>query len=156
MNGVPSSLSIREVAALRRWAEGRRVVEAGALLGFSAIHLAQVASTVVSVDRHEGYTAPTLRQFMSNLDRLAVRHLVRPVVGDALLELPSIQADLAFIDLTGTQQITLGAIRAANARLIAIHDLCRPRCGGVEAAIREAGLKVVEHVDSLAICERRQ
>lgn len=52
---VPTALSLREDACLRHYARGRRVTEAGALLGHSTIQLAQTARGVVSIDRHTGY-----------------------------------------------------------------------------------------------------
>lgn len=154
IHGVPTALSSREVRALQDLARGRKVVEAGALLGGSTIIMARVAREVVSIDRHEGYTAPTLRQFMSNMDRAGVSNVVRPVVGNAHELLDKHPAELAFIDLTGRLEDTLAALKAVRAPIVAVHDLCRSHCEGVEAAIRASGLHIVGHVDTLAICVR--
>lgn len=150
--GVPCALSGRERAALRRWCRNRRVVEAGALLGGSTIEIARAATSLVSIDRHEGYSAPTYRQFRSNLDRARVT--VRAVVGDAVVELPRFAADAAFIDLTGEYALTLAAIRATTAPLVLVHDLGRVRCRGVEQALLASHLHILEHIDTLAVCVR--
>jgi protein-L-isoaspartate O-methyltransferase len=78
---IPTALSLPEARELARLAEGRRVVEAGALLGFSTVVLARAAASVVSVDRHEGYDAPTLGKFLRNLDRFGVQGRVEVRVG---------------------------------------------------------------------------
>lgn len=153
ITGCPTAMSAPEARLLQRYADGRRVVEAGALLGYSTIRLAQVAARVVSIDRHEGYSAPTYRRFRSNIERAGVSRRVTPVVGDAVALLPQHAADLAFIDLTGQLALTAAAMKAAQARLVAVHDLGRAYCQ-VDEAIVAAGFRVVEAVDTLAVCER--
>ena len=151
----PSSLSVREAECLQRWAEGKLVVEAGALLGFSTIKLAQVASRVISIDRHLNYTLPTLKQFKGNLVRAGVRDKVTIVVECCLSALPRYPAEFGFIDLTGQQRLTQLALEACQAPIVGVHDLHRPYCEGVETAIRKAGFEVLEAVDTLAICRRK-
>jgi hypothetical protein len=69
---IQTALSNSECTLLRRIAAGRRVVEAGALLGFSTVLLASVAASVVSIDRHEDYGPSTWRPYRSNLVRFTV------------------------------------------------------------------------------------
>lgn len=151
---IPCALSARERAALRRWTQHKIVAEAGALLGGSTVELARAARHVISIDRHEGYTLPTYRQFRANLDRYGAYN-VTPIQGDALSILPSVEAEVAFIDLTGSYNVTLAALQATTAPLALVHDLGRPRCGGVEQAIRDVGGHVLEHVDTLAVVALR-
>ena len=150
----PTALSPREVACLQRWASGKLVVEAGALLGYSTIKLAEVATRVISIDRHKDYTIPTLTRFRSNLDRAGIRDKVEIVVECALSALPRYRADFGFIDLTGQCMLTQQALEACQAPIVGVHDFQRPHCEGVERAIRGAGFEVVEVIDTLAICRR--
>lgn len=152
---IPCALSPRERAVLQRWARWRRVVEAGALLGGSTVTLASVAAHVTSIDRHEGYSGPTLRPYLANLDRYGVRPRVRPLVGDATALLPSVEADVGFLDLTGTYAVTLAALRALRAPVALVHDVGRPHCHGVEAAILTVGGRPLAHVDTLVVVELR-
>lgn len=153
---IRTALSDGEARALARLADGRRVVEAGALLGASAVVLGSTAASVVSIDKHEGYGPSTLRAYRSNLDRYALRRNVRPIVGDVVDHLPLVPADVAFIDLTGEYALTRVALESTTARVIALHDLCRVHCDGVERAIKDTGLQIVEHIDSLAVCVRAE
>lgn len=153
MTYIPTALSKREDLALQRYAAGKRVVEAGALLGHSTIQLALTAAHVTSIDRHSGYQYrpnDTLRQFKRNLDVSGVAQKVTWVVGDFSL-LASYPADFAFIDLCGTFANSLAAIRAARAPLIGIHDYERQSCKGVALAVQASGRKVIERIDSLVI-----
>lgn len=155
---IPTALSAREDATLRRYAAGRRVAEAGALLGHSTIQLASTARGVVSIDRHTGYDRlpnNTLRSFLRNLDVAGASRRVLPVVGDAQ-ELRAYPADFVFIDLCGTHDGTLAALRAAQAPLIGVHDYQRQSCPGVATAVEASGYRVIERVDSLVILERAQ
>lgn len=154
MTSVPTSMSDRETRLLQFYARDRRVVEAGALLGYSTIQLASVARSVVSIDKHAGYTAPTYRQFRSNLERFGVAHKGTPIVGDALDHLPGHTGDLGFLDLTGHRGLTRAALQACRAPLVAIHDFDRAHCPGVAQAIRDLQLRVVEQVDTLVIVEK--
>lgn len=151
---VPTAISQREADCLARHARDKRVVEAGALLGASTITLARTAVHVVSIDRHMGYTGDTWAAYLSNLDRAGVRLRVTAIRGEAIAQLPKHDADMAFIDLTGEYGLTLSAINATTAPLIAIHDYQRVRCEGVARAIKTAGLRLVEVVDSLAVAIR--
>lgn len=154
MTDCPSALSARETRLLQHYAHQRRVVEAGALLGYSTIMLARVAARVVSIDKHEGYTTPTLRRYMTNLERASVLPRVTPIVGDAIELLPRHAADLAFIDLTGERELTLAALLAVRAPIVGVHDVTRSRCRGVCDAIRIAGYSSLAHVDTLAILRK--
>lgn len=156
MTYIPTALSPREDALLRKYAANRRVTEAGALLGHSTVQLAQTADRVVSIDRHTGYQHwrnNTLRQFYRNLEVTGVSGRVQPVVADfAVMEL--FPADFVFIDLDGTFDTTLAALLLARAPLIGLHDYERHHCQGVERAVKASGLRVIERADSLVILER--
>lgn len=154
---IPTAVSVREGALLQKYAARGFVVETGALLGYSTIQLARTADRVISIDRHSGYTHwrnDTLRQFQRNLDVCGVSQRVTPVVGDFSL-MAGYAADFAFIDLDGQYTTTLQAIRLARAPYIGIHDYGRTSCRGVERAVHDSGLEVVERVDSLVILRGR-
>lgn len=156
MTYIPTALSSREDQALRRYAMGRVVVEAGALLGHSTIQLARTAKRVTSIDRHSGYTYwpnDTLRSFNRNMEVAGVANRVQSIVGDFSL-LAHFPAHFAFIDLCGTFANTLAAIRAARAPLIGIHDYERQSCSGVALAVAASGYAIVERVDSLVILRK--
>ena len=84
----------------------------------------------------------------------AVNAALDVVVGDAAEEARRFLADLAFLDLDGTEETTFRVLTAVRAPLVLAHDVCRQRCDGVERAIRRAGFRVVESVGTLALCER--
>lgn len=148
---IPTALSPRECALMRRVATGQRVVEAGALLGASTILLAKVASKLTSIDRHEGYSGPTLRPFLHHLHHFGVAGNVDVRVGEAALHLPTVAADVAFIDLTGTLDVTLQAMWATTASILMIHDTQRQHCDGVAKAIALAGGRAIAQADTLSV-----
>jgi hypothetical protein len=153
---IPTALSMREVGVLQSYARGREVVEAGALLGFSTVHMAKVAKRVVSIDRHTGYDRlpnDTYRAFRRNLEVYNVQARVLPVVGDCSL-LAEHDGDFGFIDLDGTCSTTLRAIGQCRCPFIGVHDYARQNCRGVADAVELAGLRVRERTDSLIILER--
>lgn len=156
---IRTAMSTYESARLQRWAAGRSVVECGSLLGYSTVLMAQVARSVVSIDRHDGYPSlglpnDTLRLMLGNLHRYNVASKVTVVVGEhrQVAEWPS---DLAFIDLDGTSGTTLDAVRRAQAPFVAIHDYGRHACRGVAhavAALVAAGShRVIERADTLVV-----
>lgn len=151
---IPTTLSPREVRLLTRVTESRRVVEAGALLGFSTIATACKASHVVSIDRHEGYSGSTWHPFLSNLHRFGVRDKVTPVKGDIKDVLPLYHGDIGVLDLTGTFEDTLQALALFQVPYLLIHDFQRVKCEGVERAIKAARLNIEEVVDTYAFCSR--
>lgn len=153
---VKSCMSDAETRALQLLVDGRRSVEAGALLGYSALAMAKTASRVVSVDRHHGYGPSTFRPYMSNLIRFGDMNRIRPVVGDALELLPEVEADVAFIDLTGQEDLTARALSALHpsVRAVAVHDFGRSSCRGVERALARSPWYIVNVVDTLAIARK--
>lgn len=151
MKQIPTAMSAREAQALQRFARGQRVVECGALLGYSTLVLADVATSVVSVDRHSGYGPSTLRAFRSNIEGVPN---ITSVVGDARDVLPHLCAERYFIDLDGTYETTRAMIDAIRGdAMIAVHDFARSHCAGVERAIRDC--EVLEVIDTLAILRKR-
>lgn len=151
MINIPTSISPRELDVMLRLARGKRVVEFGALLGFSTISMAKVASKVISIDKHEHYGPSTLNQFGSNLDAFGVKGKVEVRIVDVEAS-DHVFGDVGFIDLNGTLKTTLQAIEKCRCPVIMIHDLNRTGCAGVEEAIKKAGLHICKHVDSLAVC----
>jgi hypothetical protein len=149
---IPTSLSAREANCLHRWAHNKRVIEVGALLGYSTIQLSGVAASVISIDRHEGYTGPTLKPYLFNIWQYG-RANVLPVVGDALTELPKFWGDFGFIDLTGQKELTSAALKAIRCPIVGIHDFTRTNCEGVAEAIK--GMDVLEVSDTLVIVRNK-
>lgn len=147
---IPTAISPREARFMQQIADDREVIEYGALLGFSTVVLARAAATLVSVDRHDGYSGETLRPYLSNLDRYGVRVTA---VQDDCLSWAGHKADVAFIDLTGQYQLTKDMLLHLASPLALIHDLDRPRCD-VDRAIKDAVWRPIGQVDTLVLCER--
>lgn len=157
---IPTALTARESAALSRMAQGLNVVEAGSLLGYSTVVMAQRARHVVAIDPHDGYPfsapRPTLPAFLHNLKRHGVRSRVTPIVSAADRVLRRLAADAVFLDLTGaydvTHRLTRDALRIAP--VVAVHDYARGGCHGateaVDYLVRRHRL-TVERVDTLVI-----
>lgn len=152
--GCPTALSWAETLLLQRWSRNRKVVEFGALLGHSTINIAEVATSVISVDLHTGYSGDTFRRFRSNIERAGLSHRVIPLIADVWKMRLPIKADIGFIDLTGTFDLTLHAIRKINAPIIALHDIGRPFCRGAEKAMLQSGRKIIDSVDTLVVLGR--
>ena len=152
----PTALSEPEVRLLQEFARDRRVIEAGALLGYSTIKLAQVAAHVTSIDRHEGYSGLTLKRFMQNIERSGFRHKILPLVGDCFDILPTLAGDFTFIDLTGTYEDTMRALWSAPSSLMAVHDYHRVGCEGVALAVHECSwLRPIGRADTLLVMEHQ-
>ena len=145
---IPTALSAREVNSLQRWAHGKRVVEAGALLGYSTLRLSDVAKSVVSIDKREGYSGPTLAPYLHHVWNYGNANIL-PVQGDVLTELPHYRGDFGFIDLTGKFELTQAALAAIRCPIVGIHDFSRPKCEGVAQAIE--GMEALELTDTLVI-----
>ncbi len=119
-------LSAVEASTLRDLARDQRVLELGAYEGRSTVLMAQVATLVVSVDRHTGITddgPDTLPAFLGN-----VRHLpnVAVIVADITQMLPHLYGfDMVYIDSahdTDSAQRDATLAAAAGATIIAVHD----------------------------------
>lgn len=152
---INSAVSEPELRALLRLAEGKRVIECGALLGFSTIHLGATAGSLISIDRHKGYGPDTLNPFLSNITTHCVD--VEPLVGDCVDLLPQVVGDIAFLDLDGTLNLTRSALLALHksVSICAVHDLTRNSCHGVEEAILHThGWRLHEAVGTLGILVR--
>lgn len=155
MTAIPTAISTAESRALRTFSRGMRVIECGALLGYSTLLFAEQAASVVSIDRHEGYGPSTLAPYLSNI--AGHRDVIVPVVGDCRQLLPFLTADRYFLDLDGTYATTRAALTAIrdSRTPVAVHDFRRQSCAGVERAILDAGYDIDQVVDSLAIVVRR-
>jgi len=155
LDRIPTALSSAELRALRRFADGRLVIEAGALLGRSTLEMATTAAKIISIDRHKGYGPSTLRPFLSNIEDY--RHKVLPIVGDARLVIRNL-GELStryFIDLDGTYETTLAILGSIPGDCqVAVHDFERSNCRGVRVAIADGGWKVFNRVDTLAFVVR--
>jgi tRNA A58 N-methylase Trm61 len=151
---IRTGISRTETRALQAFSEGQRIVECGALLGYSTLAIAAVAAHVISIDRHEGYGPSTLAPFLSNID--GHRDRISPVVGDGRLVVPVLDADRYFLDLDGSFENTRAVLAAIPVgRPVAIHDCNRQSCGGVLQAIRAEGYEISHVVETLAIIRRR-
>lgn len=137
----------------------QRVVEAGALLGFSTLLIGDVAAHVTSIDLHEGYGPSTLGPYMSNIRNMGCGN-IRTVVGDFRNHLNAVKADVAFIDLTGKEDITREALSLLNksVEIALVHDLGRVNCDGVIRAARgmDTDWDLVETIDTLGVLKRRR
>lgn len=155
MTAIPTAVSAPEARALREFSRGMRVIECGALLGYSTLLLAEQAASVVSIDRHEGYGPSTLAPYLSNI--ASHRNVVVPVVADCRQVLPFLTGDRYFLDLDGTYETTRAALTAIRDSrvLVAVHDFRRQSCEGVARAIVDAGYDIEQVVDSLAFVVRR-
>jgi len=139
---IPNAFTAAELELLRQVAAGARVVEAGALLGFSTVTIAEVAREVVSIDPHQGYPAAaprsTWEQFSANLREYGVVDRVTAIRGSAEDWLPAMRADLAFFDLTGEYDVTAACLnRAPHVPRVAMHDYQRADCAGATRAVEE-------------------
>jgi hypothetical protein len=151
---IPTALTPAETRFLVRLAAGKRVLEAGALLGFSTITMAKAGASVVSIDRHCGYGPTTLRPFLNNLALHGCQG-VEVVVGDVReVELPGV--DLAVLDLTGQRALTEAALIKVAAPWILLHDAGRQNCEGVGEAIRAQNLQVAEGVGTFALIQKKE
>lgn len=148
---IPTALSHREIMCLQRWALNKRVIEAGALLGASTVALSHVANSVISIDKHEGYTGPSLKPYMNNI-WLYGNANVLPVVGDVLHHLQRYHGQFGFIDLTGDDLLTRIALNLIQCPVVAVHDHQRPNCR-VSNVLRD--YEVLEVVDTLAIVKHK-
>lgn len=129
------------------------MVECGALLGYSTLQMADEATRVISIDKHEGYGPSTLRPYMSNIQGRLDK--VVPVVGDFRDVLRGVEGERYFIDLDGTEETTrevLGMICVSTP--VALHDFGRQSCRGVERAIQQSGWRISGVVDTLAFVEK--
>jgi hypothetical protein len=167
---IPTALSEPEAVALQQLAAGKRVLEVGALLGFSTVLMAQVAEEVVSVDPHDGYPAenprPTWHEFNGNLLRFDVADRVvayRDFYNGktaALITDDHDAPEFAFIDADGTYETTIMLIELvaehmhADAPIIAVHDYNLPEWPGAGAAVRDYCTQTQTHfglIDTLAL-----
>lgn len=154
---IPTAISPREVRALQRAARGAQAIDIGSLLGFSTIKLSEVASHVISIDKHEGYSnGPTLPVLRSNVACYA-RSSVEVIQADARLA-TGLVGEVAFVDLTGDRELTGSVIRRLSVRVgtVLIHDSGRVYCAGVNAAIRDLqnAWYPVAHTDTLVELKR--
>jgi hypothetical protein len=150
---IPTALSPREVDCLQAFCRTMRVVEAGALLGYSTLAIAAVAHSVISIDRHRGYGPTTWGAYRSNIE--GIPNII-PVRADAARVLGAFTADRYFLDLDGTLPTMRAVLDAIPYHVpVAVHDCCRSGCDGVEEALRELDYDVTAHVDSLVIARRR-
>ena len=140
--GIVTAMTPREADMLQQVARGHKVTEIGSLLGYSTIKLAQVAAHVIAIDPHRDYPsynpAPTLKEFLSNLDRLYVTNKVTPVVDIAQNAFPLLHPTyMTFIDATGAYTDTSFCLNHCFSQLIAVHDYGRRGCEGATKAVDE-------------------
>lgn len=157
---IKAGVSDLEAAELRCLARGASVLEVGSAWGYSAVLMAKVARSLVSVDPHQDFDS--LPTFAANLEDHGVTHKVRTMVATSREALPQLlgegrRFDLIFID--GDHSAAAVAFDGLWARhlvtprgVIAFHDYSTE----VTAQVVE-GLKGWRHfdrlVDTLAVYE---
>ena len=149
-------LSPVEAATLEKLAEGKRVLELGALLGRSTVCMARTAKLVVSVDRHTGATeighTNTLIEYWNNVR--GVPNII-PIVGDfgdVAQLLNGQQFDMIFVDGSHdykSVQCDLKIAQSFGGQIVA-HDWDN---FAVTPAATDAGFRPTSVVESLAILE---
>jgi predicted O-methyltransferase YrrM len=159
---VEGWLTEEEGTILRSYAVGARVLELGSFLGRSTVCMAQVASHLVSIDRHEGdgHTGPadTLAGFLKNLEAAGVKDRVEHIVM-AIEDIPpripkQPDFDMAFVDVYHDKPTTELATRFAMKSVkpgghIFWHDY---HLIAVRDAITACGLRPRDNGGSLAWC----
>lgn len=157
-SAIPTSISRDELNLLQAVCMGRRVYEAGALLGASTCHIAQVAKHLTSVDPHEGYPRhnprPTWESYCRNIAPYTNIEAHRDVFQNVLRA----NLDVAWADLTGRRDVMLNFIQQFQTTpILAIHDYGRSACGDasdvVDWFIRRTGCKAF-CVGTLIVLER--
>lgn len=133
---IPTAMTEAEARKLARFAEGKRVLEMGAHLGFSTVVLARVAAEFHSVDWHRGDLVAgdgdSLAQFRTNLRSHGVEDRVIVHVGRFEDVLPTLKPgfDLVFVDGCHSyeavrQDIELALPLLAPGGVMALHDYDR-------------------------------
>lgn len=143
-----------ELVLLRSIARGKRFIECGACIGGSTIPLAEVAGHVVSIDKHKDYGPSTLGLYLANISPYMSR--ITPIVGDVLEVLPQQVGDVALIDLLGTFELTAQCLELipASVQVVAVHDVGRPYCSGVDLALRGGLWTPIAQADTLVVLGR--
>lgn len=161
---IPSALTHRETALLQSMAFDRHVLEAGALLGYSTVALAQVAKHVTSYDPHMGYPAarpsPTWNIFNHNITCHGVSEQITAhrMSFEECLDFSSY--DMAFADMTGRYAITSKFLElTSHIPIVGIHDYERNNCHGATNAVNDYilshKLTRIERVDTLIILHNK-
>lgn len=163
MIDIPTALTPAETAKLQEVARGKVVYEAGALLGYSTVALAQVAKRVISVDPHTGYPQPnatsTWEQYLYNLERYGVLDRVRPFRADFQVHIPDGTDFIAWGDLTGDGKLMEEFLRTRGfGSAIVLHDYGRGGCSestkAIDRYIKAEQPVDVEVVDTLIVIRR--
>lgn len=163
MFDIPTALTARESEVLGALAHGRRVYEAGALLGYSTCVLAQTAKEVTSVDPHSGYPfnspSPTWDIFRRNVQRYNLGSRVK-AIRDIFQNVASRDHHFAWADLTGEGWLIRKFLNHTwNVPKIALHDYQRSGCGSSTSAIdfylrNDYRIRSVQVFDTLIVIER--
>ncbi len=156
---VAGWLTESEAKTLARLARGKTVVEMGSYCGRSTIAMAQLATSVDSIDWHHGDemsgSGGTLENLRYNLAQYRVEERVRVHKGrteDVAPTLPSKVFDLAFIDAAHDEKnVRIDVSQALRlvkpGGTIAFHDFC---IADVERVAKEMLGNPVGYVDSIA------
>lgn len=142
IHGIPCALTDEEATLLAAVGAGRRVYEAGSLLGGSTLCLAATARSVVAVDPHDGYPrhdpSPTWTHFLHNLQRFDRRRVVVPHRAYFQQVAVDARVDFAWADLTGQLGLTREFLAHAHTvPVVALHDYSRFGCEGTTQAVDE-------------------
>lgn len=135
-SAIPTSISRDELNLLQAICSGKRVFEAGALLGASTTHIAQVAKHVTSVDPHSGYPRhaprPTWESYCRNIAPYCNITPYRDVFQNVWVK----NLDVAWADLTGQRDVMMDfLLQFGQTPLIAIHDYGRSACGDSSSVV---------------------
>jgi predicted O-methyltransferase YrrM len=166
---IESSVGDVERTLLRRFAQGKWVLEIGAAFGFTTILMAQGAELVVSVDPHDATnlrSGGTLAEFLHNLNLYGVRDRVRVYVDrieNVWKRLPRHAFGFIFVDGDHAYESAFRDARIAETLCaedgqIGFHDYGYEDCPEVKPAVdawlQDSHWRVVTQAESLLICER--
>jgi predicted O-methyltransferase YrrM len=164
---IPTAMTEPEALAIQQLAMDKRVLEVGALLGFSTIMMAKSAIEVVSIDPHAGYPADNPRDTWGSYNENLLRYDVADKVW-AIRDTDQVlthveefvwpdddpthpQRDpgelkdfgFAFIDCDGTYDTTIRVMERVapfltlDNGIMAVHDYDLPEWPGAGEAVRD-------------------
>lgn len=158
---VSTSLTPSEAQELRRLARGRRCLDVGSALGYSAVQMAfGGAESVLTVDHHR-HIPNSERVLRENLSYYRLNGIIEVAVADSrdfLPSLPSGSFGLVFVDGGHDSETVLHDARealrlAAEGGVVAFHDYGEDTCPDVKTALNSMGLRG-QLIDTLLLCSR--
>lgn len=157
---IRTSLTQAEADELRTLATNRAVLEIGSAFGFSTVHMARWARSIVSVDPHAWLESG--EKFLDNIDGM----IVLPVFTTSDIALKALvgigaKFDLAFIDGDHSASWVRHDIQGAldllvDDGLLAIHDYDEAHCPDVKTVVDALRLTPEYVVDTLFVTRKGQ